>query len=85
MDGKQSDRKARCFAGGPRRREAPQVIVVVPHFFFLQAVTQLERCDQRNMAEGEAGKREGVGGGSECCETRGTDCSEGKRGKKEFD
>lgn len=31
------------------------MIVVVAHFSSLQAVTQLERCDQRNIA-GEAGE-----------------------------
>lgn len=39
-------------------REAPQVIVVVPHLCASQAVTQLERCDQGNMA-GETGSRRG--------------------------
>lgn len=63
MDGKQSDRQTCfCSAWADRdklwSREAPQVIVVVPHFLSLQAVTQLERCDQDNMV-GEAGKERG--------------------------
>lgn len=63
MDGKQSDRET-CFCSAwPDRdrlwsREAPQVIVVVPHFLSLQAVTQLERCDRGNMA-GEAVEERG--------------------------
>lgn len=44
------------FADGLWSREAPQVIVVVPHFLSLQAVTQPERCDRGNVA-GEAGKK----------------------------
>lgn len=43
-------------------REAPQVIVVRQHFLVLQAVTQLERCDQGNIA------------GKDVKESRGTKC-----------
>lgn len=33
-------------------REAPQVIVVVPHFLSLLDLTQLERCDQGKNGKG---------------------------------
>lgn len=61
MDGKQSDRETCFYSTWPDRdrpwsREAPQVIVAVPHFFSLQLVTQLERCDWVNVA-GEAGEQ----------------------------
>lgn len=58
-------------------REAPQVIVEVPRFLFLQAVTQFERCDEGNMAaERGRGKLRGGGG----IETK--DCSEKKQEEK---
>lgn len=52
---KQSDRQTSFLTDRLWSREAPQVIVVVPHFLSSQAVTQLERCDQLNMAGGELG------------------------------
>lgn len=38
------------------RREAPQVIVGVPLLRSLYAVTQLERCDQKNVAVENRGR-----------------------------
>lgn len=42
----------RVFADRLWSREAPQVIVVVPHFLSLQDLTQLERCDQGKHGRG---------------------------------
>ncbi len=59
-------------------REAPQVIVVVPHFLSLQAVTQLERCDRENKAE-EAEKEMGkLSAGRKYAKN----CSRRKQGEK---
>lgn len=87
MDGKQSDRETCLCSSWPDRdrpwsREAPQVIVVVPHFLSLQA--QLERCDQGNMAGGSWG-REGGAGGTEWWEQRDRDCAKRKQEEKDFD